>query len=92
MKVFIGMETSGMMRRAFAAAGHEVISCDLLPAQDDQVLQFLDVDFWRPRQECHIVGDVFHVLNRLSPSAERWQDRADTYPGIAAAIVNHFAK
>lgn len=33
-KVLIGCETSGVMRRAFAARGHDVWSCDLLPAED----------------------------------------------------------
>lgn len=34
MRVLIGCETSGVMRRAFAAQGHDVWSCDLLPAED----------------------------------------------------------
>ena len=34
MKVLIGCETSGVMRRAFAALGHDVWSCDVLPAED----------------------------------------------------------
>ena len=34
MRVLIGCETSGVMRRAFAARGHDVWSVDLLPAED----------------------------------------------------------
>lgn len=34
MRVLIGCETSGVMRRAFAARGHDAWSCDLLPAED----------------------------------------------------------
>jgi len=34
MKVLIGCEFSGVVRRAFAAQGHEAWSCDLLPAED----------------------------------------------------------
>ena len=34
MRVLIGCETSGVMRRAFAAKGHEVFSCDILPSDD----------------------------------------------------------
>ncbi|MDR5655008.1 hypothetical protein [Ruixingdingia sedimenti] len=34
MRILIGCETSGVMRRAFAARGHDVWSCDLLPAED----------------------------------------------------------
>lgn len=35
MRVLIGCETSGKMRRAFAARGHDTWSCDLLPADDE---------------------------------------------------------
>lgn len=34
MKVLIGCETSGIARRAFAALGHDVWSCDIEPAED----------------------------------------------------------
>ncbi|MBL3554707.1 hypothetical protein [Rhodovulum sulfidophilum] len=34
LRILIGCETSGVMRRAFAARGHDVWSCDLLPAED----------------------------------------------------------
>lgn len=34
MKVLIGCETSGVMRRAFQKFGHDVTSCDILPAED----------------------------------------------------------
>ncbi|MEI3850057.1 MULTISPECIES: hypothetical protein [unclassified Ensifer] len=34
MKVLVGCETSGVVRRAFDALGHDVWSCDLLPADD----------------------------------------------------------
>jgi hypothetical protein len=44
MRVLIGRETSGVMRRAFAALGHDAWSCDLLPADD--------------RSNRHIQGDV----------------------------------
>lgn len=34
LRVLVGCETSGVMRRAFAARGHDVWSVDLLPAED----------------------------------------------------------
>lgn len=34
LRVLIGCETSGVFRRAFAALGHDVWSCDLEPAED----------------------------------------------------------
>ena len=52
MRVFIGMETSGALRRRFLHLGHDVFSCDMLPAEDGG-----DVD--------HIIGDVFEALGDL---------------------------
>lgn len=34
IRILIGCETSGIARRAFAALGHDVWSCDVLPAED----------------------------------------------------------
>ncbi len=34
MRVLVACETSGIARRAFAAMGHDVWSCDILPAED----------------------------------------------------------
>lgn len=49
MKVLIGCEYSGVVRRAFAARGHDAWSCDFLPAEDGS--------------NQHIVGDVCDHLN-----------------------------
>lgn len=51
-KIFIGMETSGQLRRRFEQADHSVISCDLLPAID--------------RAPNHLIGDVFRMLDILA--------------------------
>ena len=50
VKLFIGMETSGVLRRGASLAGHDVVSCDLLSAEDDAQIGR------------HIVGDVFEAL------------------------------
>lgn len=34
MRVLVACEFSGIVRRAFAARGHDAWSCDLLPAED----------------------------------------------------------
>lgn len=34
MRILIGCETSGIARRAFSKLGHDVWSCDILPAED----------------------------------------------------------
>ena len=52
MRVFIGMETSGALRRRFLHLGHDVFSCDMLPAEDGGA--------------GHIVGDVLETCSRLS--------------------------
>lgn len=49
LRVLIGCETSGVVRRAFAARGHDAWSCDLLPAEDGS--------------NRHIVCDVRDLLN-----------------------------
>lgn len=49
MRILIGCETSGVMRRAFSARGHDVWSCDLLPAEDGS--------------NRHIRGDIRDTLN-----------------------------
>lgn len=49
MRVLVACEYSGIVRRAFAAAGHDAWSCDLLPSED--------------RSNRHIVGDARAILN-----------------------------
>ncbi|MDB5458114.1 MAG: hypothetical protein JWP92_3699 [Caulobacter sp.] len=72
MKILVGCETSGTVRRAFAARGHDAWSCDLLPAEDGS--------------NRHLVGDIRDFLNagwdmlavmhppctRLCRSGSRW--------------------
>lgn len=50
MKVLIGCEFSGVVRRAFRELGHDAWSCDLLESEDDS--------------EFHIQGDVLGVLDK----------------------------
>jgi len=44
LRILVGCETSGVVRRAFSARGHDVWSVDLLPSED--------------RSNRHIIGDV----------------------------------
>ncbi|TPW28594.1 hypothetical protein FJU08_17475 [Martelella alba] len=48
LRVLIGCETSGVVRRAFDALGHDVWSCDLLPSED--------------RSNRHVICDVRDIL------------------------------
>lgn len=78
LRVLIGCETSGIVRRAFAALGHDVWSCDLLPAAD--------------RSNRHIICDIRDILSdrwdllavmhppctRLCNSGVRWLSKPPT--------------
>lgn len=48
LRILVACEFSGVVRRAFAARGHDAWSCDLLPADD--------------RSNRHIVGDARDLL------------------------------
>jgi len=50
MRVLVACEFSGVVRRAFAAKGHEAWSCDLLPAEDGAAN--------------HYQGDVRDILDK----------------------------
>jgi hypothetical protein len=49
VKVLVACEFSGIVRRAFAALGHDAWSCDLLPSED--------------RSNRHIIGDARDLLH-----------------------------
>lgn len=49
MDIIIGCESSGIVRDAFIAKGHNAISCDLLPTESPGP---------------HIEGDIWGILNR----------------------------
>lgn len=72
MRILIGCETSGVMRRAFSARGHDVWSCDLLPAEDGSnrhivcdVRDLLD-DGW------DLLAVMHPPCTRLCNSGVRW--------------------
>jgi hypothetical protein len=72
VRVLIGCETSGVVRRAFSDLGHDAWSCDLLPAEDGSNRHFVgDV------RDCLGMGwDLLAVMHppctRLCNSGVRW--------------------
>lgn len=44
MRVLVGCEESGVVRRAFRSRGHEAFSCDLLPARDGEEAHHIQAD------------------------------------------------
>lgn len=72
MRVLIGCETSGVVRRAFSDLGHDAWSCDLLPAEDGSNRHFIgDV-----RDFLGMGWDLLAVMHppctRLCNSGLRW--------------------
>jgi hypothetical protein len=88
MRVLVACEFSGIVRRAFAARGHDAWSCDLLPADD--------------RSNKHIVGDARAILadgwdllivahppcTRLCNSGVRWLSK----PPAGKTLVQMWAE
>ena len=72
MRVLIGCETSGVVRRAFAALGHDAWSCDLLPA-DDRSNKHIQCDIRDILADGWDLLAVFHPpCTRLCNSGVRW--------------------
>lgn len=77
MIVFIGMETSGRLRRRFQFHGHETYSCDILPSEDkgeEGAASEAALPLGR-----HMQGDVFDTLEHLW-SCDLWPDVAVFHP------------
>jgi len=58
MRVLIGYESSGVVRRAFRALGHDAWSCDLQPADDGSEFHY-QCDVWSIINENWDMG-IFH--------------------------------
>jgi hypothetical protein len=72
MRILVGCEYSGIVRRAFAAIGHDAWSCDFLPAEDGSNKHFIgDV-----RNYLDLNWDLLAVMHppctRLCNSGVRW--------------------
>lgn len=70
MRIFLGCEASGCVRRAWAEAGHHVVSCDLRAAEDGAP-DYTAADFMARRKPpltgWHHRGDVFRFLKHFPP-------------------------
>lgn len=74
---FVGMETSGALRRRLQAKGFETYSCDLLPSEDGGDEETFSDDGLPLGR--HLVGDVFSVLDHLFAS-DLWPEAAVFHP------------
>ncbi len=79
MRVLIACEFSGVVRRAFAALGHEAWSCDLLPAEDGS--------------EYHLQGYAQSVVSHVPGYPDRKWDLMVAHPpctDLAVSGARHF--
>lgn len=76
--VFIGMETSGMLRRRFQALGYETYSCDTLPSEDGGEEMAYTPDGMLPLGR-HMQGDVFECLDNMW-ATDLWPELAIFHP------------
>lgn len=89
MRVLVACEYSGVVRRAFAAKGHEAWSCDLLPADDgslkhlqgDAVLAayVYDWDMMIAHPPCTYLSNsgVCHLMKGVPKGSINWVDHLD---------------
>lgn len=82
MRVLIGCEFSGAVRRAFSDKGIEAWSCDILPCEDDSSfhMQMDIMDVLRETTEGYYdIGIFFPPCTHLASSGARWfaEKRAD---------------
>lgn len=95
LKVLIGCECSGVVRRAFRERGHDAWSCDLLPAEDGDPHHYQDdvrnvLGSHKPWREPRFDIGIFHPpCDHLSASGARWfpAKRADGRQQAALEFV-----
>ena len=73
LRILIACETSGIGRRAFAALGHDVWSCDLEPAEDGSNRHIIcDVRDGILREGWDLLAVMHPPCTRLCRSGRRW--------------------
>lgn len=71
MRVLVGCEESGVVRRAFRERGHDAWSCDLLPARDGSKFHIRDCITANLRDDWDII--ILHPpCTALAVSGNRW--------------------
>ena len=78
MNVLVGCESSGVVREAFRALGHNAWSCDLLPADDNSKFHFqmdifdaIQLNFWSSIKQWDLA--IFHPpCTYLTNAGVRW--------------------
>jgi hypothetical protein len=85
MKVIVGCEFSGVVRRAFREAGHDAWSCDVLPAEDGDPHHYQMDILTLLLLERFDLG-IFHPpCTRLCLSGVRWLHERNLWDDMRAA-------
>ena len=73
LRVLVGCETSGIARRAFAALGHDVWSCDIEPAEDGSNRHIrCDIRDGILEEDWDLLTVMHPPCTRLCRSGRRW--------------------
>jgi len=71
MKIIVACEFSGIVRDAFRVAGHDAVSCDLIPSETEGPHYSLPVQLV-PRLESYDLLIAFPPCTHLAVSGARW--------------------
>jgi hypothetical protein len=91
LNVIVGCESSGMVREAFRALGHNAWSCDLLPADDNSPFHFQQ-DIFNVLEDLEWDLGIFHPpCTYLTNAGVRWlhehvQSRNGKKPTISGKV------
>lgn len=83
MKILIGYSACPLTRQAFEAKGHDVWTCDLLPARDDSP-KHLQCDVWEVVNDAWDLA-IFHPMCTYLTVSAAWafnDPDFDRYPGV----------
>lgn len=73
LRILIGCETSGIARRAFAELGHDVWSCDIMPAEDGSNRHIVcDIRGGILNEGWDLLAVMHPPCTRLCRSGRRW--------------------
>ncbi|WP_299297474.1 hypothetical protein [uncultured Tateyamaria sp.] len=77
MRILVGCETSGIARKAFAALGHDVWSCDVEPAEDRSNRHIVcDIRGGILEEGWDLLAVMHPPCTRLCRSGRRWMSGA----------------
>lgn len=85
MRILIGYSACPLTRAAFEAQGHEVWTCDLLPARGDDQSQHLQCDVWDVAEDDFWHMGVFHPMCTYLTVSAAWAFNDPDYarfPGV----------